>query len=135
MKQREKWIDNLRDEADRAGPPFSPLLHARIMGQIETVRERPTGRVGWTPGLRRLSVAATVLFAGVSVAIMLRHVPPHPSTIGRAPTLPSISIPSASVPEPLEQSFTDARYAYLDRDARDAVRYVARQIDVLPMSR
>ena len=126
-------------------PAFSPQLHARIMravksssaGNVEMRRMNARRyRINWPllaivfPGMAALIVvAASILFLWYPARV------PVNTGVARMPSLPPIRNPVASLSGPVASSLADARFAYLDRDARNVMHYMAGQMDVLPASR
>jgi hypothetical protein len=124
--------NELRNEARRLTPAFSPALHARVMAAVRA-QAAPVGRSPHQPWRYTLAAAALVaIAAGAWVLTRPAVVPPPKQPIARdfriASPLPPVELTLA----------TDAgnpAYAYLDHDMKAFGRYVARQLDVVPNSR
>jgi hypothetical protein len=125
----------LVNEAAQMSPAFSPSLHRRIMQRIGAESSERVPATGLP--FRRYSyaaAAAVILIAGV-IALLTYSVQTKPKTVARLPAMPTIQNPVATLSGSVSTSLTDARFAYLDRDARNVMHYMADQVDVLPASR
>jgi hypothetical protein len=130
---RELLVKDSRREL----PEFSPLLHARIMRNIQEC-DRTAAQRQWriSPGWYGLAAAA-VLAIGVSLWMFLPSnavkststalITPSPSA---QPTDadPDVSIAIATA---AQSDLAQARYAGLDDDAQNLVNYAMDQVDPL----
>jgi hypothetical protein len=128
----------MADEAAETSPPFSPELHSRIMQRISVAADGVTAEKpsAFRPsGLQFLAAAAAVLvIAGSIVLVKIPGAKPV-KTVAHVPTIPAFRNPVATISGSVDNSLVDARFAYLDRDARSAYLYLAHQVNVLPVSR
>lgn len=153
MKTHEQLIAQLQAQADVDMPAFSDDLHRQVM---TAVRQAPspspfsslspspgTPGEGWghlALGNRQSAILwglAAVAAITLGIGIALRNPsPPTPTLIAihnkpvPIPSLPVIALANAA--EPANRRLHDARFAYLDRDAKDFGQYLIDQIDVLP---
>lgn len=139
-KRRDVLGERLRKEGLGAVSGFSPELHGRVMEALRAKglempggeedaggRWRIAGRVG---GL--LAAAAAV---GVVVWIVLRPGPParveRPQVVEVPSVMPEVIEPMrARMARPA--AWEEARYGYLDKDARRLMVFVASQIPGVP---
>ena len=124
------------NEAAAMPPAFSPELHQRILQRIQLNNAEPT------PKLRRLNwkPVFVAISGGIAAMTIFWVGRPQPAThvntgFVRLPSLPPLQNPVATFSGPVGDSLADARFAYLDRDARNVMRYMADQVDVLPNRR
>jgi hypothetical protein len=131
----------LRGEALADSAAFSPLLHARIMQKIQAQMTDAPARLHWRIGWRVASVAAAV--AVLTLPVWLYHHrqnSPAPVAIAKPsakPIVTPINIPDLAIEFPnlserANSSFSQARFGYLDRDAKAAADYVINQFNIVP---
>ena len=140
----------LKDEAAENTPAFSPLLHARIMQHLTSgeriahlapIHPRRTFRLGFGLGFAGLAAAA-------SVALLLMFHPwttptsvvqvDHPAPVVPTPRsvpVPQFALAVDSLTGQASEQLDNARFAYLDQDARHLARFMMHQMDVLPSGR
>jgi hypothetical protein len=133
MDQHDGFLAvQLRREAQENSPPFSPLLHERVMGSIflASARSRATPAARWRRPVARWPITGA-LAASIALAFLL-----HPWKSATVPiSLPprqAVAAVVATLLDPATQRLQAARYAYLDKDAQRLTRYVIDQVDVLP---
>jgi hypothetical protein len=123
----------LREEALANSPRFSPLLHARIMQQIQprSTIVAPTHsrwRIGWTLPASAAAVALLALTVWFH-----SHRQTAPSTLAMKPHyIPQLAIQFPNLSEPANSPLSLAHYGHLDRDAKAATDYVINQFDIVP---
>jgi hypothetical protein len=128
--------DRLTEEAARQSPAFSPALHNRIMDRIANppaMEIRPS-RLNWR---RPLAIAAGLALVVGSFILLHRARPENPNiirsvAIRNVPSVPEIPNPVHALDDPIVSEWTNARYAYLDRDGEKLLGYVGRQLDFMP---
>jgi hypothetical protein len=136
----------LHREAAESTPSFSPLLHARIMRRVTSPETAGDTTLIDQPQSHRLAFIA--LAAAASVALLLMLHPwsastnttqvTHPSPV--VVTQPHLPLPQFvtvidSVTTPASEQLDNARFAYLDRDAKHLTEFMMRRVDVLPSAR
>jgi hypothetical protein len=122
----------LREEALADSPNFSPLLHARIMRQIQPRATAAPLRSPWRIGWTLPTSAAAVALLALTVWIH-NHQPTNPKiATTKSPSIPQLAIQFPNLSEQANSSLSQARYGYLDRDAKAAADYVINQFDIIP---
>jgi hypothetical protein len=136
----------LREHAKEDVPAFSVPLHQKIMEALRAqglpqpaarvTSGRPWGNVAWKIGVPLAAAAAIAVVAWISlhpeqpaakenlVQVKTPKVTPKPSPL----EIPEVTTPELAGTNAIE----DAKYAYLDRDARKLWMFVASQIPELP---
>jgi hypothetical protein len=135
---QDELARKLREEAMADSPQFSPLLHARIMQQV-SAEHAPTQIRPASPWRisRFIPVFSAAAIAIITATIWIHYQqsikPPNVAVIPSAhPSLPEITWHFPALTEPANSPLTEARYGYLDRDAKNVAHYVMEQFDVLP---
>jgi hypothetical protein len=137
----------LKDEAAENAPAFSPLLHARIMQRVTSgdtttahfapIHPRRTFRLGFAGLAAAASVALLLMFHPWTAPTHVAHVD-HPTPIPPTPRnvpVPQFALAVDSVTGQASEQLDNARFAYLDQDAKHLARFMMHQMDVLPSSR
>ena len=127
----------LRADGRRDPPAFSLPLHRRIMealGRQGLPREAPRAAGSsrrWVIGRIGMTLA---LAAGVAVAawIVFKPAPSPRSPVKEQVALPKLPVPVLPAAPAPDATIEQAKYAYLDRDARKLWMFVADQIPELP---
>jgi len=150
MNAHEQLSAQLQAQAGADVPVFSDDLHRRVMTAVRQASSPSpcTQGEGWGEGSFRHSAIgnwqsairwglATAAAIALGIGIALHNPPPPTPKLVAIPNKP-IPIPSlpvialANAAEPANRRLHDARFAYLDRDAKDFGQYLIEQIDVLP---
>jgi hypothetical protein len=149
MKDKTDTTDlaaRLHREAAETAPDFSPLLHARIMRRVTSGDVAGDALPIDRPRSHRLLIGALAAAASVALLLMLhpwssptsttQMTRPSPvvSTQPHLP-LPQFAILIDAVTAPASAQLDDARFAYLDRDARHLTEFMMQRVDVLPSNR
>jgi hypothetical protein len=146
----------LREEALADSPSFSPLLHARIMQQIQNGPEVAPSHTPSSASLHAqmnaplqpphspyrlqwlIPTLATAAVAMLAATLWLRKLPQpliHQAVVP-PPSLPEFSLHFPDLAESTTASLTQAPYGNpcgnLDRDAKNVVSYMINQLDVIP---
>jgi hypothetical protein len=137
----------LKNEAAENAPAFSPLLHARIMqgltsgdttaADVAPIHPRRTYRLGFAGLAAAASVALLLMFHPWTTPIPVAHVD-HPAPVTPTPhsvPVPQFALVMDSVTGHASEQLDNARFAYLDQDAKHLARFMMHQMDVLPSSR
>lgn len=144
--EERKLADRLRGEAEATRPAFSEALHARICQSLKP-RAAPLTRQsgGWRSSRTWLSAAVAVTLV-VSVAILASRPgrPPRPGVLPPSGGAASIDLqetaadpdmitaPTGEVAQRVglmvDEALTKGQWAYLDHDARVAVRLLLDQL-------
>ncbi len=134
----------LRQHAKEDVPAFSAELHQRVMGALRAqglpqpaAREaagRSWGSVVWKIGVPLAAAAAIAVVAWIALQPAPSPVSKDPHPVVEQQRIPSpLEIPEVKAPALTRtNAIKDARYAYLDRDARKLWMFVASQIPELP---
>jgi hypothetical protein len=127
-----KLKTRLQTEAAADAPAFSPLLHERIMQTLRTRASAPAPLAAargpfWTYAAASLLLAA----AGITFYIY-QPATVAPQKIVQIPTPIELSTPVQNLLTPAVQSVDDAKYAYLDHDAKNFVTFLASQLPSTP---
>ena len=131
----------LRDAGETVTPPTSEDLHARVMADVRRERAMASSAAAggrpatwwWMFG----SATAAVVVA-VSVAVWLATPPPpavtqrEPVVIAALPAVPSIETVVIETVEPMREKLHEARFAYLDRDAKRLARFLIHAVPGVP---
>ena len=137
----------LYTEAHQTRPPFSPLLHERIMTALrastcadpsqlpidKSTIESPNRRINWRIVIPLAAAAALALATWHSLrpAPTPEDGPPQPIAVQNLPSLPTVP---TDLLDPVRQltpsadTLDQAKFAYLDRDARRLALFVADQL-------
>jgi hypothetical protein len=127
----------MREEAMATMPEFSPLLHERIMAGLRAAEAPRTARGGhqwWAWG--RYAAAASIVIVGATVvwsvygSRRVTHVVKMPSPQDISEPVDRILTSAAA---PAVQSMDEARYGYLDHDAKNFVTFLASQMPSPPV--
>lgn len=136
MKTHEQLISQLQSQAETDVPVFSDTLHRQVMTAVrnakagESAALLPRGFGVWWGAM-----AAAAVAMGIGIALLNPTAPAPTQIISRGKPAPIPSIPIITLveaTEPAHRSLNDARFAYLDRDAKNFGKFVKNQIDVLP---
>jgi hypothetical protein len=136
----------LRNEAIENSPAFSPLLHARIMQRIASHDGAADAGPIHRPRSPWLQFAALAAAASIALLLMLHFRPAQVSVshivdpTAVHPMPPHVPVPQFALVTnigtfPGLEQLDDARYAYLDKDARHLAQFMMHQMDVLPGNR
>ena len=131
----------LREAAAAMKPATSEELHARVMADVR--RERAIASSA-APGERAAVTwwwafgSAAALVAAVSVTVWLTTSPPpavthgEPVAVAALPPLPAIETVVIETVEPMREKIHEARFAYLDRDAKRLARFLIHAVPGVP---
>jgi len=137
-----RLMEEARSLRERDG--FSPDLHAHMM---ESLRRRGLGDAADPPSRHPWFWRAAVplgVAAAVALAMWLivrpsdvSHPPQDAVAGGKVPELPAQLVPSidAQVAAPTVRTLEEGKYAYLDRDARKLMLFVADQLPDFPQQK
>jgi hypothetical protein len=128
---RDPVAQQLRAEAEAGMVPFSQSLHQRVMHDLQNARMLPAN-----PVRRRFwPVPALAAAAAILIGVLVeRDVMVHQPLVN--PSVPELNFPLnalANAVSPIEDRLIQARFGYVDQDARRLARFVVNQLDVLPM--
>jgi hypothetical protein len=120
-------------------PAFSPLLHERIMSTLHTATI-PTHQPATPHYFRRslIAVAATLLLAATAYLALRQQPsqtpPPNPIVIEQPPTIePTEPLDLlARATAPAAETLHEARFAYIDHDAKRLMVFLADQLPTNP---
>ena len=131
----------LRGAGKAVTPATSEGLHARVMADVR--RERAVASSG-AAGERGLVAwwwlfgCAAALVVAVSVALWVTTPPPpavtqgEPAVVAALPAVPSIERVVVETVEPMREKLHEARFAYLDRDAKRLARFLIHAVPGVP---
>jgi hypothetical protein len=141
-RNEDTFAKRLREAGAAVTPATSEALHARVMGDVRRERavassasEAPTlVRWWWMLG----GAAATA--ATVGVALWRTTAPPAPGPtspvrpvqVAELPAVPSFESVVVETVGPVRDKLHEARYAYLDRDAKRLARFLIRAVPGVP---
>ena len=140
-RNEDTFAKRLREAGAAVTPATSEALHARVMADVRRERavassasEAPTlVRWWWMLG----GAAATA----VAVAIVLWRTtapapgptsPVRPVQVAELPAVPSFEWVVVETVGPVRDKLHEARYAYLDRDAKRLARFLIRAVPGVP---
>ena len=141
MKQTDdRFGQRLRNAGKALTPATSEDLHARVMANVRRDRAMASsaaagGRAAtwwWMFG------SAAALVAALSLALWLTTSPPptvtpvQPVAVAALPAVPSIEAVVIETVEPMREKLHEARFAYLDRDAKRLARFLIHAVPGVP---
>ena len=130
----------LREAAATVTPATSEDLHARVMADVRRERAIASSAAagGRTATWWWMFGSAAALVVAVSVAVWLTTSPPpavtqgEPVAVAPLPPVPSIETVVIEAVEPMREKMHEARFAYLDRDAKRLARFLIHAVPGVP---
>ena len=140
--QRNELEVLLRQQGQEETPPFSLPLYQRVMEALRVqglpqASPRPVASRSWGSMALKigLPLAAAAAVAVVAWIVLYPSAPKEDHTVRRdPPKQPApLELPQVNAPDLAQtRALDDAKFAYLDRDARKLWMFVASQIPELP---
>lgn len=125
----------LRDAAVFERPEFSNELHGRVMVGVR--RQRAAERLAGTSSVRWW--AGSAVAAGVAVAVGVwavrvreQSVAARQAVVAIGPAVSSLEEAVRETAGPVREQLHDARFAYLDRDAKRLAKFLWRSVPGVP---
>jgi hypothetical protein len=132
----ERLKSAMREEAMAGVPAFSPLLHERIMSGLRAAERTEVARAGNRGWLRYAAALVVMTIGGAAVVWSVygpRRVTP---AVVQMPSPQDIAEPVdrilTSAAAPAVQTMDEARFGYLDHDAKNFVTFLASQFPGTP---
>ena len=130
----------LRDAGKTVTPATSEDLHARVMAHVRRERAMASsaaegGRAAtwwWMFGSAAALVAAVSVTVWVTTSPPPATTPPQPVAVAALPPVPSIDAVLIETVEPMREKIHEARFAYLDRDAKRLARFLIHAVPGVP---
>jgi len=131
----------LRDAGKAVTPAASEELHARVMADVR--RDRAIASSAAAAGGRAATWwwafgSAAALVVAMSLTLWLTTSPPpavtqgEPAPVAALPPMPSIETVVIETVEPMREKLHEARFAYLDRDAKRLARFLIHAVPGVP---
>ena len=136
----DTFAKRLREAGSVVTPATSEALHARVMADVRRERavassmaEAPTAvRWWWTLGAAAATAVAVAVVLWQTTATPPGPTPVRPVQIAELPPVPSLETVVVETVGPVRDKLHEARYAYLDRDAKRLARFLIRAVPGVP---
>jgi hypothetical protein len=137
----DAFAKRLREAGAALTPAASDALHARLMADVRRERaaasSAPAGDSMAPRRLRIVGAAAAVGAVGFGIWVTTTRPPAAipvqpPVQVAQLPPVPSIEAVVVETVQPVRQKLHEARFAYLDRDAKRLARFLIHAVPGVP---